>query len=223
MTDAHSRPATTIRIGRTPDNDLVLAELDVSRHHAELRRYPDGSFELADLGSHGGTFVNGERIIVVKLTEQDVIGIGHVTFRLSDGELRQDAGPGSLAAETSAHDVVAAYWAAAEARDWEAFGALLADDVIYRGPQTREQVRGRDSYIRFNAEGFTYDWHLTVQRITGEGRHAASWIEFTGPQGTQPGLCFFDLADDGKIAQITDFWPDPYELPASRAHLVERY
>jgi ketosteroid isomerase-like protein len=56
---------------------------------------------------------------------------------------------------TNAHDVIAAYWAAAEARDWETFGALLADDVVYRGPQTREQVRGRDAYIRFNVEGFT--------------------------------------------------------------------
>jgi hypothetical protein len=63
---------------------------------------------------------------------------------------------------TNAHDVVAAYWAAAEARDWEAFGALVADDVLYRAPQTREQVCGRDAYIRFNAEGFAYDWHLTV-------------------------------------------------------------
>jgi hypothetical protein len=72
-------------------------------------------------------------------------------------------------------------------------------------------------------EGFRYDWHLTVQRIVGEGQRAASWIEFTGPEGTRPGLCFFDLADDGKIARITDFWPEPYELPASRAHLVERY
>jgi len=130
---------------------------------------------------------------------------------------------GSLPAMTNAHEVVAAYWAAAEARDWNAFGALLADDVTYRGPQTKEQVRGRDAYIRFNVEGFRYDWHLTVQQIVGEGQHAASWIEFTGPEGTQPGLCFFDLADDGKIALITDFWPDPYELPASRAHLVERY
>jgi ketosteroid isomerase-like protein len=130
---------------------------------------------------------------------------------------------GSLPDMTDAHEVVAAYWAAAEARDWDAFGALLADDVIYHGPQTREQVRGRDAYIRFNVEGFTYDWHITVQQIVGEGQHAASWIEFTGQQGTQPGLCFFDLADDGKIARITDFWPDPYELPASRAHLVERY
>ena len=125
---------------------------------------------------------------------------------------------------THAHEVVAAYWAAAEARDWDAFGALLADDVLYRGPQTREQVRGRDAYIRFNVEGFPYDWHITVQRIVGEGQHAASWTAFTGQEGTQPGLCFFDLADNnGKIAPITDFWPEPYELPASRAHLVERY
>jgi WhiB family redox-sensing transcriptional regulator len=29
--------------------------------------------------------------------------------------------------------------------------------------------------------------------------------------------------DDGRITRITDFWPDRYELPASRAHLVERY
>jgi predicted ester cyclase len=225
MTDAHPQPAKRIRIGRTPDNDVALADLDVSRYHAELHRNPDGSFEIVDLGSHNGTYVNGTRITRAMLTEQDVISIGRATFRLSGGELRQyaDESPGSLPAMTSTHDVVAAYWAAAEARDWDAFGALLADDVLYRGPQTREQVRGRDAYIRFNVEGFPYEWHLTVQRIVGEGQHAASWIEFTGPEGTQPGLCFFDLADDGKIARITDFWPEPYELPASRAHLVERY
>ena len=75
-----------------------------------------------------------------------------------------------------AHDVVTAYWAAAEARDWATFGALLAEDVVYEGPQARERVRGRDAYLRFNAEGFPGDWHLQVQRIVGEGQHAASWI-----------------------------------------------
>jgi hypothetical protein len=124
---------------------------------------------------------------------------------------------------TNAHEVIAAYWAAAEARDWDAFGALIADDVVYRGPQTREQVRGKEAYLRFNIEGFAYDWHLAVQEIVGEGSRAASWVDFTGPEGTQPGLCFFELGEDGLIAEITDFWPDPYELPESRAHLVERY
>jgi hypothetical protein len=113
--------------------------------------------------------------------------------------------------------------AAAEARDWTRFADLLAEHLVYEAPQTRERVRGRAAYLRFNIEGFPGDWHLTVERIVGEDRHAASWIQFSGEGGTQPGLCFFELGDDGRIARITDFWPDPYELPAGRAHLVERY
>jgi predicted ester cyclase len=124
---------------------------------------------------------------------------------------------------TRSHEVVAAYWAAAETRDWDAFGSLLAAGVVYEGPQTRERVRGRAAYVRFNAEGFPGDWHLTVERIVAEERSAASWIHFSDAGGTQHGLCFFEIDDAGLIARITDFWPDPYELPASRAHLVERY
>ena len=122
-----------------------------------------------------------------------------------------------------AHAVVAAYWAAAGARDWTTFAGLVAEDVVYEAPQTRERVRGRDAYVRFNAEGFPGEWHLTVERIIGEGRHAASWIQMAEPRDSYPGLCFFDLGEHGQIARITDFWPTPAELPASRAHLVERY
>src|ERR1700687_47544 len=105
MTDAHPLPAKTIRIGRQPDNDIALGDLEVSRHHAELRRTPAGSFEIIDLGSHGGTYVNGERITRTMLTEHDSISIGHATFRLSGGELHQyqDESPGSLPAITDAH------------------------------------------------------------------------------------------------------------------------
>ena len=123
-----------------------------------------------------------------------------------------------------AHQVVTEYWAAANARDWDAFGDLLSEEVVYEGPQTRERVRGRANYVRFNVEGFPGDWYLTVIRIVGDGLHASSWIEFKNVDGSiQPGLCFFDLQEDGTIVRITDFWPDPYELPAQRAHLVERY
>jgi predicted ester cyclase len=121
------------------------------------------------------------------------------------------------------HRVVQAYWAAAEARDWAAFADLVAEQVVYEAPQTRERVRGRTAYMRFNVEGFPSDWHLKVKRIVAEGRHAASWIEFSDAGDHYPGLCFFDLDENGRIARITDFWPTPTELPASRAHLVERY
>ena len=80
-----------------------------------------------------------------------------------------------------AHQVVAAYWAAAESRDWDTFAGLVAEQVVYEAPQARERVRGRTAYMRFNIEGFPGDWHLNVERIIGEGRHAASWVEFLMP------------------------------------------
>ena len=122
-----------------------------------------------------------------------------------------------------AHQVVEAYWTAAEARDWATFAGLVTEQVVYEAPQARERVRGRTAYLRFNVEGFPGDWHLKVKRIIAEGRHAASWIEFSDAGDHYPGVCFFDLDENGQIAQITDFWPTPVELPASRAHLVERY
>jgi hypothetical protein len=122
-----------------------------------------------------------------------------------------------------AHQVLVAYWAAAESRDWNTFAGLVAEQVVYQAPQARERVRGRAAYLRFNMEGSQGDWHLTVKRIVGEGRHRASWMEFSDAGDRYPGVCFFDLDEDGRIVRMTDFWPAPAELPDSRAHLVERY
>jgi ABC-type multidrug transport system ATPase subunit/pSer/pThr/pTyr-binding forkhead associated (FHA) protein len=95
-------PARALRIGRTEDNDIVLADLSVSRHHAELRNTGDGRYAIVDLDSSNGTFLNGARVILTSpVTEQDIIGIGPATFRLVGGELRQfiDSGDVSLIAQ----------------------------------------------------------------------------------------------------------------------------
>ena len=89
-------PAKALRIGREPDNDVVLSDLNVSRHHAELRKSPTGSYEIVDLGSHNGTFVNGQPVSSQLLTEQDIVSIGRSTFRLKDGELRQFVDDGNI-------------------------------------------------------------------------------------------------------------------------------
>ena len=75
-----------------------------------------------------------------------------------------------------ARDVVTAYWAAAEARDWAGFAGLVAEQVVYEAPQTRERVRGRAAYIRFNAEGFPAEWHVAA-RFPPAGRPSrlAAW------------------------------------------------
>jgi ABC-type multidrug transport system ATPase subunit/pSer/pThr/pTyr-binding forkhead associated (FHA) protein len=95
-------PAQVMRIGRASDNDLVLSgDVEASRHHAELRKSPTGSYEIVDLGSHNGVFINGERVSRKLLTEQDLVSVGHSTFRLAGGELRQfvDEGEVSFAAD----------------------------------------------------------------------------------------------------------------------------
>ena len=45
-----------IRIGRLPENDLVINHPSVSREHVEIR-YQEDRFELIDLDSTGGTYV----------------------------------------------------------------------------------------------------------------------------------------------------------------------
>ena len=94
-------PAGNLRIGRAPDNDLVLDDLLVSRYHAELRKQPDGGLEIADLGSQNGTYVNGRRILAQPLAGRDTLGIGHSTFRLTADGLEQfvDDGDVTVAAQ----------------------------------------------------------------------------------------------------------------------------
>ena len=88
-----TRPAGQARrIGRVPDNDIVVPHPSVSRHHAELHATP-GGYRIVDLGSHNGTFVNEQRVTAATLAEGDTIGFGDTTFRLSGGELLQIADP----------------------------------------------------------------------------------------------------------------------------------
>lgn len=70
--------ADLIRIGRHPDNDVVfdpLEDLNVSGHHAEIRREADGYY-LYDIGSSNGTFVAGSRIQRVRLASGQQIVFG---------------------------------------------------------------------------------------------------------------------------------------------------
>ncbi|WP_328908508.1 FHA domain-containing protein [Streptomyces sp. NBC_00234] len=92
-------PARTVRIGRGSDNDLVIDDLVVSRRHAELRALADGTYEIVDLGSHNGTFLNGAPVVDrAPVAAGDIVGIGHSAFCLVGDELQEfvDTGEVSL-------------------------------------------------------------------------------------------------------------------------------
>ncbi|PIM70956.1 hypothetical protein CTU88_20915 [Streptomyces sp. JV178] len=117
---------------------------------------------------------------------------------------------------------VETYWASAVARDWDAFADTLAEDVVYELPQTRERIRGRERYVRFNRD-YPADWHARVERIVAEPGQVVSWIRVTVGPEEMDAVSFFTGDAHGRITSVTDFWPEPYEPPTGREHLVERY
>ncbi|MFF0474977.1 FHA domain-containing protein [Streptomyces sp. NPDC004284] len=97
-TSVRPLPAHSVRIGRAPDNDVVVSDLVVSRRHAELRAHPDGTYWIHDLGSHNGTFLNGAPVVDARVTAEDIVGIGRAAFCLIGGQLVEftDTGEVSL-------------------------------------------------------------------------------------------------------------------------------
>jgi hypothetical protein len=69
-------------IGRAPDNQLVVNDVKVSSHHAEIRPERQG-YQIIDLGSSNGTFVNEQKLtpqVPRILSINDQIRVGDTTF-----------------------------------------------------------------------------------------------------------------------------------------------
>ncbi|MFF0697777.1 FHA domain-containing protein [Streptomyces tendae] len=88
-----------MRIGRALENDLVVSDLQVSRNHAEFHSTPDGRMEIRDLGSHNGTYVNGQPIAKggsQLLGPTDIVGVGHSTFQIVGDRLEEFVDTGEV-------------------------------------------------------------------------------------------------------------------------------
>lgn len=77
-------------IGRHEQSDLVVDFPTVSRNHAVLTRYDDGSWTITDTDSKDGVFVNGKKVSICPITEADTISIGGVEMMLEPVSKEQE-------------------------------------------------------------------------------------------------------------------------------------
>ena len=96
LTGAHkgvTKPiGARMRIGKAQDNDLVLTDDTVSRHHCELVRAPDG-LHVRDLESTNGTRVDGTRVREATIQPGSVLRVGEVEISVRPSSHRTEVLP----------------------------------------------------------------------------------------------------------------------------------
>jgi pilus assembly protein CpaF len=114
LIEEDGRPARRVRVERFPcrigkarDSEVALSGWRVGRLHAEIHRV-GRSLKLVDLGTLGGTLVNGDRIVEYgPLSERDQIIIGAFRLRVHGEALRSPlSGVGASGAASSGSSVV---------------------------------------------------------------------------------------------------------------------
>jgi ABC transport system ATP-binding/permease protein len=79
-----------VTIGRAADNNIRLEHPTISGHHAKVCKV-DGGFEIVDLGSTNGTFINGQRVSRQLLNPHDRISLGAVQFVFDGSQMEQQS------------------------------------------------------------------------------------------------------------------------------------
>jgi ABC-type multidrug transport system ATPase subunit len=119
-----------IKIGRDSDNDWFIDDINLSRFHAEVVQNSIGGFDLVDLRSTNGTFLNGDQVKREPLKIGDVIQIGKYSRRFTQDGLQVLEGIDGTPVAT-------------EGVTFEIAGRNLLQDVSFTlGPRTLTAIVG---------------------------------------------------------------------------------
>jgi pSer/pThr/pTyr-binding forkhead associated (FHA) protein len=72
--------STSLTVGRLPENDIPIASISVSRRHFNIEQDETHQYNLTDLNSLNGTYVNNQKVSLTKLNDGDKITIGKYTI-----------------------------------------------------------------------------------------------------------------------------------------------
>ena len=121
----------------------------------------------------------------------------------------------------TATEVVREYWRLMATNDFHSVAVVLSPEFVLEWPQSKELIRGAERFARMNHEYPSHGrWEFTIHRIIGNEVEAVSDVSVTDGVQTGRAISFFTLAQ-GKVLRLVEFWPEPFDAPPHRAHLVE--
>lgn len=122
----------------------------------------------------------------------------------------------------SSIDIVREFWRLMSTNDFRSVVAVLSPQFVLEWPMSRERIRGAERFVQMNEEYPAHGrWSFEIHRLVGAESEAVSDVTIRDGVQTIRAISFFTVRD-GKIERLVEFWPEPYEPPADRAHLVER-
>jgi hypothetical protein len=123
--------------------------------------------------------------------------------------------------ERKLRSIIDSHWAASAAGDLEKEHDIYWDDAICDYPQSGERIRGLRNIQAVRSHHPAKPSGFTVRRVIGSGD---LWIsEYVILYQGKPArtVSIMQFRDD-KVAYETQYFADPFEAPAWRAHWVER-
>jgi limonene-1,2-epoxide hydrolase len=122
----------------------------------------------------------------------------------------------------SAIEIVEEFYRRMNTNDFRLASQMLSDDYILEWPQSKERIYGRDNFAAMNEEyPASGRWSFTINRIVGNATEAVSDVSVS--DGTQQARAItFTTVQDDKIIKQVEYWPDTYDPPENRKHLVVR-
>lgn len=112
------------------------------------------------------------------------------------------------------------HWDLANKRQWAEFQTLLAADLAYEVPQTREYIESGQGYFEM-FRTWPGNWKATIKHLVCDGDKAVCVIDFEVDADTMTGISVFELRA-GKIVKVTDYWPAPYDPPPRETTYLKR-
>jgi ketosteroid isomerase-like protein len=107
-----------------------------------------------------------------------------------------------------------------ETHDFDVMDEVFAEDAVVEYPQSGERMRGRAN-IRAVEQNYPALPKVTIRRrlVIGDLAVVESDLDYQGKPCQEVSIFEFR---DGKIARLTQYFPEPFEAPESRARWVER-